>query len=376
MKKKKSKRANRAERALMGLIDLYVKTGRPVGSETLKEQGFSDLSSATLRNYFVDFEKEGLLLQPHTSGGRIPTNKAYRLYAEELLDSSEMKPEDEERLSKVLDVESRHVTSYLHHAAEVLSQVTGYPTFLSSVRFDHDFIFEIRFIAIDNHRVLAVLISHFGQIFTETLFVEKRVSTFTLKRIEAYFIAKLKKESFSLPLSVDEKAVADKFYSELMVRYLTLYSNFSEEDVFRAGFSQLLNYPEFSDPLSLSSALSLFENTSQMRRLLSDGMAKNQLNFWIGAELAPFGISTMNLAAIVIPYSIHHIQAGAIGLIGPTRMPYATCFAQMRYFSSHLSKALAKTLYKYKLSYRHPRSTYLLSGDRINLKLLESKENR
>lgn len=374
MKKKRSKRENRAKRALIGLIELYLKTGRPVGSETLKEHGFDDLSSATLRNYFVDFEKEGLVLQPHTSGGRIPTNKAYRLYAEEVFSSTETKPEDEERFSKVLNVESRSVTTYLHRAGEILSEVTGYPAFLSSVRFDHDFILDVRFIAIDNHRVLAALISHFGQIFTETLFVDKKVSLFSLKRIEAYFQAKLKKESELPPLNHEEKLIADKFYSELMVRYLTLYYNFSEEDVFRSGFSRLLNYPEFSDPISLSAALALFENTSQMRRLLADGAAKNSLGFWIGSELAPFGLPTVALSAIVIPYHIHHVTAGAIGIIGPTRMPYSHLFGTLRYFSTELSRALTKTLYKFKLSYRHPRSTYLLDEERIKLKLLESKE--
>lgn len=380
---KKSKKEFREERVLFGLIELFLKSGKPIGSQTLQESGFDDLSSATIRNYFAELENKGYLKQSHVSGGRIPTNKALRFYAQANLTEFTIDSEIEEELRVLKQGETKHLSAYLQNAAELLSELTGYATFLNSVRFDHDFILEMKVVGIDANRILFILITDFGQILTETLTYDKRLSTFTLKRMENYFQWKLKggNAKEKPPLLAEEEHIAKEFYTEIMIRYLVRYSNYSDDDIYRTGFSKLIKYPEFQDPIALSSALSLFENVTQMRLLLSDSVKNGKLAFWIGSDLAHYSMASEGCSVLAIPYRIHQQEAGAIGLLGPSRMPYKNLFAILTTFADFLSETVTKSLYKFKLSYRQPRSptSYLESKEWAiesdkSFKLLEIKE--
>lgn len=125
----KSKRREKEREVLFGLIELYLKEGRPVGSNTLKESGFDHLSSATIRNYCAELEEDGLLIQHHTSGGRIPTDKAYRLYAEAMESTPLLNRDDDLFLSSLLLQETKEIPSYLQEVTEALSEITGLPPF-------------------------------------------------------------------------------------------------------------------------------------------------------------------------------------------------------------------------------------------------------
>lgn len=376
MAPKQSKKEMREYLVLIGLIDLYLEMGKPIGSSTLREHGFQHLSSATIRNYFAELERAGLLKQPHASGGRIPTEEAFRLYAEDSLSQPFLTPNAEEALQPFADIESPNLLRYLQQAGEKLSEVTGCAIFLSSLRFDHDFILDIKLVGIDQERVLCVIITDFGQILTEVLPVEQKFSSFALKRIEGYVQWRVKGgERPPENLSIEEKSIAQGFYNELMVRYLVRYSNFSEEDVYRTGFSRLLGFPEFNDPLSLATGLALFESTEKMRLLLNDSARKETLHFWIGNDLIPYASAAQGCSVIAIPYRIGTSIAGAVGILGPYRMPYRAFFGALRFFSECVSKSLTKSLLKFKLSFRQPHSgSPYLQHDQTSLKFLEKKE--
>ncbi|MCC5832243.1 MAG: heat-inducible transcriptional repressor HrcA [Chlamydiales bacterium] len=373
MMKKQSKKETRSLRVLLGLVELYLETGKPIGSNTLRDHGFQALSSATIRNYFVELEKQGFLRQPHSSGGRIPTNEAFRLYAEEALPTPELCPDVEERLQGLESAESRNLTRFLQKGAETLSEITGYAVFLSSVRFDHDFILDIKLVGIDADRLLCVMITDFGQILTEVLSINKKISSFSLKRIETQIQWRIKGGEKPDNLTEEEKVLAQTYYNEIMVRYLVRYSNFSDEDIFRTGFSTLLSYPEFNDPVALATGLSLFENPGHMRLLLGDCVRTGLLRYWVGSDLAPYAAAAEGCSVIAVPYRVGPTIAGAIGILGPCRMPYRTLFGTMHFFSEILSKSLTKSLLKFKISFRHPRSAapYI---EQTAQHLLESKE--
>ncbi|MFZ0564581.1 MAG: heat-inducible transcriptional repressor HrcA [Chlamydiales bacterium] len=381
IKKSSTKKEERAIQVLMGLVELYLQTGEPIGSNTLKEHSFPHLSSATLRNYFVQLEEIGYLQQPHASGGRVPTHKALRRYAESHLSDRETPSDAEEALKELIQVESRNVAAYLQQAAEKLSELTQCAVFLSSVRFDHDLVSEIRLVNIDQERVLCVIITDFGQILTEILSSKHKLSSFSLKRIESHFNWWIKGGSKPENISREEEEVAQKFYNEVMVRYFVRYSNFSDEDVFRTGFSRLLHYPEFNDPIVLASALSLFENASHMRQLLSDCVSGGNLRYWIGDDLALYTSSPQSCSVLAIPYRIGPTIAGAVGILGPCRMSYRNFFGTLRFFSESISNSLTKSLYRFKISFRQPHSKtpYIQQQERAivdqtSQKLLEIKD--
>ena len=172
-------------------------------------------------------------------------------------------------------------------AVEKISEITHCAAFLSAPRFDQDFILEIKLLYIDQSRLLCVLVTDFGLIRTEVLYTDKKLSNFTLKRLETYFNWRL--TGIEKPtLDPEEEAIGAKLYKELMLRHIVSYTNFSAEDLFQAGFSKLLAYPDFNDASALASGLSLFENKQMLRKLFSTTSEMGKLTCWIGDDLHPF----------------------------------------------------------------------------------------
>lgn len=367
---KKSGKHERERKVLLALIEYYIKMGKPVGSNTLKEVGFADLSSATIRNYFAHLEEEGYLLQQHTSGGRIPTDKAYRLYAEEYCLNKEQpltaNPLQPDRLH---NAETREIAAFLQKNAEKLSQLTHTAVFLSAPRFEQDFIIGIKCVAIDADRCLCVLITDFGEIITEILHIEKKLSAFAVKRLEAYFNWRLNGCNKPDNLTHSEEELGNKLYNELLVRYIVNYSYFEQEEIHRTGFSTLLSYPEFHDASILANSLSLFENTQGMRLLLKECSKHQDIKFWIGDDLIPYSPKKTNCTVIAIPYFVNRQPVGAIGVLGPTRIPYRTAFSTLRHFADNITQTLTNSLYKFKISLRQPK-TEPLDLHKPNLKLI------
>lgn len=375
--KRQAKKEARALQILLRLVELYIETNRPIGSHTLKEQGLEAFSSATLRNYCAELEEEGYLYQPHPSGGRIPTEKAFRWYASTLLEDPSLF--EAPRAWSDLEMESpAHLARFLQQAAERLSQETGCAVFLSSLRFDQDFILEVKLVDIDPHRLLCVMVTNFGYILTEVLLLEKKWSAFSLKRMESYIQWRIKGGHPPEGLTPDEEAEAQRHYNEILVRYLVRYSNFSQEELYRTNFSTLLAYPEFKDPIALTTALSLFENPTQMRRLLEDALQRGKVHYWIGEDLSPYVTATQPCTILTAPYSLGPTRAGAIALLGPCRLPYRPLFATLHAFAAALSTSLTQSLFKFKISFRQPHnsSPYLVGEERVKKLIKNSPTER
>lgn len=351
--KRKPSKQDREKQVLLGLVKHYLLTGKPVGSNTLKEAEFEDFSSATIRNYFANLEKEGFLEQQHASGGRVPTHAAYRLYAEENLEAADISAEHEVAFDKIAKTETREIADFLQKASETLSELTQTAVFISAPRFDHDYVASIKVVPIDATRCVCILISDFGVIRTETMHINGKMSLHTAHRIEAYFHWRLTGDQ---PVDMDdeEQELAETFYKELMLRYIVGYANFSDADLYRTGFSTLLQYPEFQETATLASSLSLFENAHSMRLLLRECSSKNALKVWIGGDLDTFSHETPDCTIIAHPYYINNQPVGAIGMLGPTRIPYKELFGAIKAFADSISRALTRNVYKFKITYRQP----------------------
>lgn len=358
IKSKKPPKDERERLLLLGLVELYLKSGKPVGSNTLKENGFENLSSATIRNYCTKLEEAGYLKQQHSSGGRIPTPLAYKLYVRTCLspgaESKLLSEKDKLFLRKHLAKEGREIASYLQRAAESISEITRCAVFLSAPRFDQDFVLDIKLVSLDPSRCLCVLITDFGLIHTETLYTEKKVSNFSLKRIEGYL--RWKVTGLDKPvLNEEEELIAIHFYNEVMLRHIVNYTHFSAEDIYKTGFSKLLHYPDFNDASALANGLSLFENSLYLRTLLNECTKTNQLNCWISDDLYTIAPAATSCSVIAAPYRINQTTVGAIALLGPNRIPYRHLFEILDAAASHISDSLTKSIYKFKISFRQPK---------------------
>ena len=365
---KKPPKDQRERLVLLGLIELYLETGKPIGSNTLRENGFSHLSSATIRNYFEKLEEEGLLKQQHSSGGRAPTHLAYELYARAHVKDPLIGEKEKKLIKETLSKETREIISYLQHTAETVSELTKCAVFLSAPRFDQDFVLDIKMIAIDHHRCLCILITDFSLVQTELLYTDKKLSSFTLKRIESFFRWKL--TGLDRPsLSEQEEALATKFYSEVMLRHLVGNTHFTSEDIYKTGFSRLLAYEDFNDASALAGGLGFFENREALKKLLNDCSKLGALNFWIGE-------SVQGCSVIAIPYKINQTIVGSLAILGPNRIPYRKLFGILETASKELSECLTKSVYKFKITFRQPETGLIESEPSTLCLLLENKNGR
>ncbi|MEN9653918.1 MAG: heat-inducible transcription repressor hrcA [Chlamydiota bacterium] len=351
---KKLPRSERQLALLFGLIELYLKTGKAIGSHTLQESDLVSLSSATIRNDLSQMEEEGLLKQQHTSGGRVPTEKAIRLFVASCTGKGIVDKEQEKALKEALQSEKGEVASTLAKAAETLSNLTQTAVFMTTPRFDQDFIQDVRLIALADREILVVVITNFGLVKTERLYLEKTASSPFLKTTEAYFLWRLSKAEKPFFEHESEARLAQRLYNEVMVRHVVGYANYSEQEIVTTGLSKLLAYPEFSDTASLATGLSLFENEIAMRQIAEACAKKGKLSVWIGDELCPTVPAGAECAIVAIPYRINHVIAGVVALLGPMRLPYRSLFGLLELFHDEANRVLSHTLQKHQITFRAP----------------------
>jgi heat-inducible transcriptional repressor len=356
MKSTQSKpKDQREQEVLLGLVDLYLKTGKAVGSNTLRENGFEYISSATIRNYFATLEAKDLLKQHHTSGGRTPTDKALRVYISNLLEQKQPSThslDDESFLKDLICKETKKLSFYFQEITEAISEITSLATLITAPRFDQDFISKIVLTKIDEQRAVCIVVTDFGFLHTETLYLPSHMSTFSIKRIEDYFqyrLTFLNKPS----LSEEEETFAKGAYNEVVLRHFISYTTMNHPDIYKGGFAKLLRHSEFHDPETLSSTLALFENTPSLEQLMAKS---DSLKLYIGDDLKGYLSPPYKSALIQIPYFIHNKKVGSIALLGPSRMNYKDLISLLKTVSSYISDTLTKTLYKYQLNYRMPKT--------------------
>ncbi|MCH9620773.1 MAG: Heat-inducible transcription repressor HrcA [Chlamydiia bacterium] len=356
MKKKAITKKQRELDVLYGLIELFLRSGKAVGSNTLRENGFEYISSATIRNYFATLEAKGYLKQEHTSGGRAPSDLALRLYAEDFLENDKkpkLPQDDVEFLKSIIEKETKKLSFYLQEVTESISELTSLTTLITAPRFDQDFISKIILTKIDASLAVCIIVTDFGFIHTETLYLPTHMSTFSIKRIEEYFSYRLT-SSNKPALSEDEEAFAKQAYNEVILRHFINYSNIDRPDIYKGGFSKLLRHTEFHDPETLSNTLSLFENNVALQNLLYQN---EKLNIHIGDDLKKIIPPPYKSALIQIPYYVNNNIVGNIAILGPSRMNYKEIITLLETVSTLLSDNLTKNLYKYQLTYRTPKAS-------------------
>ncbi len=351
---RKLPKTDREQAVLLGVVELYLKSSRPIGSQTLQENGFESLSTATIRNYFGKMEEQGYLKQQHTSGGRIPTAKAFRFYADHFLHQGIVEDSQEANLQEAFSKESREIAALIARTAETLSEESKCAVFISTPRFDQDFIQDVHLLMLENDKILSVLITDFGLIRTETIYLDQPVNAAFLRSAEEYFLWRMNKGEKTLFQSEAESKLAQRIYNEVMVRHVVGYANFPAEDIVRTGLSKLLTYQEFNDAAALARSLSLLEDQTQMRSLLRECCKQNTLISWIGDELYPYVPPESECSVISIPYKIGESNAGAVAILGPMRLPYRNIFGLSQSFSERLSRTLTQTVYTFKIAFRQP----------------------
>lgn len=328
---------DRAKLLLKTLVERYIAEGQPVGSRTLSRASGLELSPATIRNVMSDLEELGLIASPHTSAGRVPTARGYRLFVDTMLTAQR---EQIATPSLVPDQPQKVISS----AANLLSSLSQFVGVVMSPRRSSVFR-HIEFLRLGERRILVILVSPEGDVQNRVIFTETDYSPSQLVEASNYLNAHymgltLEQVRERLQGEVDTLRGEIAKLMQAAVTVGTEAMTQPQDEVVIAGERNLLAVSDFSSDMShLRRAFDLFEQKAQLMRLLDIAGQAEGVRIFIGGEsqVVPFE----ELSVVSAPYEVDGQVVGTLGVIGPTRMPYERMIQIVDITSKLLGNALS-----------------------------------
>ena len=331
---------------LRAIVQDYIRTAEPVGSRTIsRKYGFS-LSPATIRTIMADLEDSGYLAQPHTSAGRVPTDKGYRLYVDNLMDRPPLSREEVERIEQQVGPSTTEVDDLLREAGKLLSALSPYVAVTLAARLGDSRFSRAEFVALARDRVLVILLEDNGSVHHKTVLLDEPVTPDDLDRMARYLSDLLKgrtlQEVRDLLVSqmAEEKALYDRLLAQALRMGAQALTGETEADVYVAGASRIADQPEFADVHKMKSLYAAFEEKSKLVVLLSECLRGEGCRIFIGSEIPVEDIR--ELSVVASPYSRQGQVLGVLGVLGPTRMDYGRTVTLVETTAKLLSRSLSE----------------------------------
>jgi len=338
------KLTDRGQKILEAIIEEYIATAQPVGSKVLTQNQGIKLSPASVRNVMAELEDLGYLVSPHTSAGRIPTEKGYRFYVDTILRVSEMDPRQQDRIELQYRQQGLQMTDMLREASRTLSSISHYTGLVMIPRLKATIFRHIEFVKLSPRLILAVFVTQSGLVQNKLVEVDEDLSPRELEKITNYLNQTMTGLSIQDVRTriITEMAQEKALYDQLVRRAFTLSSaalvDESSGDVIIEGTSRFLEQPEFSDLDCMKRIVQTFEQKSALVELLDRGLETKGVQVIIGSETEHTELSDCSL--ITAAYSGKRGTLGTLGVIGPNRMPYATIIPIVDYTASLISRLL------------------------------------
>jgi heat-inducible transcriptional repressor len=349
---------SRAQAVLSAIIKEHLVTGEPVGSKTISD-GFAHAagwSAATIRNVMGELEGAGLVEQPHTSAGRVPTDKGYRFYVDHMLGDAPLSSADLEAINSLLEISQNEMNSAPEHLMEktshLLSALSQNVGIVVSPSLADNILQHIEFMHLADNRILVILVSAAHIVHNKIIRIDESLSQDDLERTARYLNAQFSGKSLLairaeiLELMREEKALYDKLLRNAIL--LCERSLEGEEErsagVYVDGASNILTKPDFADIERMRELFRTFEEKSRLVKILNECVARDRafagdVRVIIGREHAvPW---MQNCALITAPYRIGTGEAmGTLGVVGPMRIEYARMMSVVNYVARLVERML------------------------------------
>jgi heat-inducible transcriptional repressor len=316
----------RKRKILHAIVKNYLETGEPVGSRTISKYTDLHLSSATIRNEMSDLEEMGLIKQPHTSAGRIPTDAGYRIYVDNML--QEEKAEVEEMKSVLLEKQDKLETQ-LKQVARLLAANTQYASMVTTPSVRQNKIKFIQLSQIDPANVLAVIVLEGNMIRNTMIRVDRELSQEQLLKLNLLLntnLCGLPVEDITLGLieSIKRSAgIHTEIISDVIDAAAEIVHKEEELQIYTSGANNIFRYPELTDNQKASEIISNFEEKQVLGTLVRDqlsGQEETGVQVYIGNEMSiP---SLRDCSVVTATYELGDGMKGTVGIIGPKRMDY------------------------------------------------------
>ena len=332
---------------LKAIIQNYLETGEPVGSRTLSKYTDLKLSSATIRNEMADLEDLGYIFQPHTSAGRIPSDKGYRFYVDLLMENKE---QEISRREDALLEKTDKVEKVLQQAAKVLASNTNYATMVSAPVNSRNTLKFIQLSQVDEEQIVAVIVLGGNVIKNKIIEVGETLSNENLLKLNMLLnttLNGLSIDQITLGLIARLKEQAG-IHSEVVNSVLdavaeAIQMDEEEMEIYTSGTTNIFKYPELSDSEKASSLIGTFEEKKQLADLVADTMADDKntgIQVYIGNETP---VQTMKDCSVVTAtYELGDGMRGTIGIIGPKRMDYDRVVGTLKTLTTQLDDIFGK----------------------------------
>src|SRR5579883_286155 len=336
----------RARQVLYHCVTEYVATGEPVGSRTLAKKSGLELSPASIRNVLADLEEAGYLRQPHTSAGRVPTDRAFRLFIDALMHVRELTGDEEASIrDRFASLEPGQ--NVMRETGKLLSELTGTVAVVVAPRAEMLILKQLRFLRTAPEEVLAVIVMKNGTV--QNRFLKAAVTEADLRRLHDLLDDVVEGRTLGDLRELFERRLQSERvqHDELRRRAFELGGAAVEEavggeaDLVIEGQDKLLEKPEFDDAGHVRRLVTALDAREKLVKLLDLAMQDKSGHVVVGEEVGDLG--TGELAIVGAPYTTHGQAAGTLGVIGPTRMDYPRVVPLVAATASAMSKYMDRT---------------------------------
>ena len=339
----------RKKKILKAIIKTYLETGEPVGSRTISKYPDLNVSSATIRNEMSDLTEMGYIIQPHTSAGRIPSDKGYRLYVDELTREKESEIAE---IRNLMIEQTDHMEKLLKRAAKLLADNTNYAAMVTVPRFSGSKLKFIQLSRVSERQLIAVVVCEGNAIRNKIIPVEEEMDDETLLKLNLLLNTNLNGvpiEDISLGMIARMKEQAG-IHSQVIGSVLDAVAaaitvEEDESRVYTSGATNFFKYPELSDKDKASELISTFEEKSSLMDLVREEFQDDKgtgLQVYIGEEVpVP---SMKDCSVVTATYELREGVRGTIGIIGPRRMDYENVVDSLRQLKQQLDELLKQKM--------------------------------
>lgn len=333
---------DRAKLLLKTLVDRYIADGQPVGSRTLSRSAGLELSPATIRNVMSDLESLGLVASPHTSAGRVPTARGYRLFVDTLLTAE---PDSLDPVAQTMALAPDQPQKVIASAAHMLSSLSQFVGVVMSPRHSSTFR-HIEFLRLSEKRILIIIVSPEGDVQNRVLFTDSDFTPSQLTEAANYLNAHfsgMALEQIAPRLQAEVETLRSEIAAlmQAAVAATTEAVSSAQHEVVIAGERNLLAVSDFSSDMSqLRRAFDLFEQKTLLMHLLEESSHAAGVRIYIGGENQAMPVE--ELSVVSAPYAVNGQIVGTLGVIGPTRMPYQRMIEIVDITSRMIGNALSQ----------------------------------
>ena len=339
----------RKRRILQAIIDEYIDTAEPVGSRSIAKKHELGLSSATIRNEMADLEEMGLLAQPHTSAGRVPSDKGYRLYVDRLMETRDLTLDEISAVTNELNLKINELGAVIRNASAVISKLTKYTAVSLTPMQEDTEISAVEAVGIDQYKVCVIVVAKSGTVKSSVVSLPARYTEQDLTAFAGICKRRLCGGSpeYINPVAAEiiraEAAARDineAAVSLMLEAVFDCIGQMSKTEVFLNGTTNIMNFPEFRNIERAREFLEILEEKKSIGNLLSELAKDERIKMLIGNENPIDEIKECSIVGAT--YSAGNIIFGTIGVIGPKRMEYAKVVSIIEYINSVIAREIKK----------------------------------